>query len=139
MISGCGASGPPFGARPLLFDWQPDGNGTAIRRVLEGRDGLGAWPSVVAAAPTAARTTPRSSRLSFGARSLAADGTRRTLLVHRSASLVQVLKALNCYSNNVFHPSRAHRWTARGRAYRTRERAPRGPLADRHRQRRRRR
>jgi D-alanyl-D-alanine carboxypeptidase/D-alanyl-D-alanine-endopeptidase (penicillin-binding protein 4) len=89
---------------PLVFDWEPDGAGTAIRRTFEGRDGLGAWPSVVAARADAARTTPEQLALVFGAQSLAPDGAGRPLLVHRSGSLVQVVKALNCYSNNVFHP-----------------------------------
>jgi D-alanyl-D-alanine carboxypeptidase/D-alanyl-D-alanine-endopeptidase (penicillin-binding protein 4) len=89
---------------PLLFDWQPDGNGAALRRTFEGRDGLGAWPSLLAARADAARTTPEGLALSFGGRSLARDGAGQTLLVHRSGSLVQVVKALNCYSNNVFHP-----------------------------------
>jgi D-alanyl-D-alanine carboxypeptidase/D-alanyl-D-alanine-endopeptidase (penicillin-binding protein 4) len=89
---------------PLLFDWEPDGNGSKMRRTFEGRDGLGAWPSVVAARADAARTTPEQLALSFGARSLAPNGAGRTLLVHRSGTLVQVVKALNCYSNNVFHP-----------------------------------
>jgi D-alanyl-D-alanine carboxypeptidase/D-alanyl-D-alanine-endopeptidase (penicillin-binding protein 4) len=89
---------------PLIFDWEPDGDGTALKKTLEGRAGVAAWPTVVAARPEAARTSPQELGLAFGAGSVGQDGAERPLLVHRSGPLIRIVKILNCYSNNVFHP-----------------------------------
>jgi D-alanyl-D-alanine carboxypeptidase/D-alanyl-D-alanine-endopeptidase (penicillin-binding protein 4) len=89
---------------PLLFDWEPDGDGRMIRSTLEGHTGSAAWPAVAAVRPEAARIRLQDIALAFGAADVARDGHGRSLLIHRSAPLIHVVKALNCYSNNVFHP-----------------------------------
>jgi D-alanyl-D-alanine carboxypeptidase/D-alanyl-D-alanine-endopeptidase (penicillin-binding protein 4) len=83
---------------PLLFNWQPDPDGTRLRRALEGRDGAPAWAAVTGQGASGLR----AAALAFGG--VRADGgTARPLVVHRSAPLLHVIKALNEYSNNVFH------------------------------------
>jgi D-alanyl-D-alanine carboxypeptidase/D-alanyl-D-alanine-endopeptidase (penicillin-binding protein 4) len=87
---------------PLLFDWRPDGDGRRLRRVLEGKDGADVWATVVAARPGATRGGLAPLAIRFGPPA-GRDGTPQLLLVHRSAPLIRIVKALNCYSNNVFH------------------------------------
>jgi D-alanyl-D-alanine carboxypeptidase/D-alanyl-D-alanine-endopeptidase (penicillin-binding protein 4) len=88
---------------PLLFDWKPDPGGRAFRRALEGRSGQAAWPAVRALRPDAGALGDVA--LVFGERPVAGGSpSPRPLVVHRSPPLVRVVKALNCYSNNVFHP-----------------------------------
>jgi D-alanyl-D-alanine carboxypeptidase/D-alanyl-D-alanine-endopeptidase (penicillin-binding protein 4) len=89
---------------PLIFDWQPDGEGRTIKQTLEGHGGIAAWPAVAAAQPEATRTSPQELALAFGAKGVGQDGAGRPLLVHRSGPLIRIVKILNCYSNNVFHP-----------------------------------
>jgi D-alanyl-D-alanine carboxypeptidase/D-alanyl-D-alanine-endopeptidase (penicillin-binding protein 4) len=91
---------------PLLFNWQPDPSGTKLARALAGLGGASAWEALVAVRPDAARTTLRDVAITFGRGGT--DGVAPTaphlLLVHRSAPLHVIVKALNAYSNNVFHP-----------------------------------
>jgi D-alanyl-D-alanine carboxypeptidase/D-alanyl-D-alanine-endopeptidase (penicillin-binding protein 4) len=88
---------------PLLFNWQPDPAGKRLRRALVGLDGGGAWPAVRAARPDAAGLSPAALALGFApARRGSRAGESRLLVVHRSPPLGRVVKALNCYSNNVF-------------------------------------
>jgi D-alanyl-D-alanine carboxypeptidase/D-alanyl-D-alanine-endopeptidase (penicillin-binding protein 4) len=85
---------------PLLFNWRLDPRGAALRAVLTGRDGREAWASARATRIGLA-TTPVALRVLDGQM----KGSMRTpLLEHRSPPLVRILKAFNCYSNNVFHP-----------------------------------
>jgi D-alanyl-D-alanine carboxypeptidase/D-alanyl-D-alanine-endopeptidase (penicillin-binding protein 4) len=85
---------------PLFFNWQAEGK-PALRRALEGREGTEAWPAVQARLDAAALS---DLAISFGGGVPTHDGAEpRVLLVHRSPPLVRIVKALNCYSNNVFH------------------------------------
>jgi D-alanyl-D-alanine carboxypeptidase/D-alanyl-D-alanine-endopeptidase (penicillin-binding protein 4) len=86
---------------PLLFDWRPDPDGRHLRRILEGREGGEVWATVAAARPEAARDGLAALALRFGPPA-ANGGPPALLLVHRSAPLIRIVKALNCYSNNVF-------------------------------------
>jgi len=85
---------------PLLFNWSPDPEGTALRSVLTGAKGRSAWASARAMRPGLGAEPPVLRFLGQKTRGT----TPRTLLVHRSPPLVRILKAFNCYSNNVFHP-----------------------------------
>ena len=88
----------------LLFNWSPDPEGRALRRALEGRTGGEAWAAVRAARADAPATGPREVALRFADhRAAREDGAPRLLVLHRSPPLIRVVKALNCYSNNVFH------------------------------------
>jgi D-alanyl-D-alanine carboxypeptidase/D-alanyl-D-alanine-endopeptidase (penicillin-binding protein 4) len=88
---------------PLLFNWQRDPAGKGLRRALVGLDGGGAWPAVRAARPDAAGLSPAALALGFRpARRGSRAGEPRLLVVHRSPPLGRIVKALNCYSNNVF-------------------------------------
>ncbi len=83
---------------PLIFNWQPDPNGRRLRETLEGHDGAVAWSSVSGdGAPGL-----RAAAFTFGTAE-PSDGAERMLLLHRSPPLRAVIKALNGYSNNVFH------------------------------------
>jgi D-alanyl-D-alanine carboxypeptidase/D-alanyl-D-alanine-endopeptidase (penicillin-binding protein 4) len=85
---------------PLLFNWGPDPEGAALRAVLTGAAGRNAWAAARAARPGLGAEPPV---LPFRGEKI--KGTApKTLLVHRSPPLVRILKAFNCYSNNVFHP-----------------------------------
>ena len=85
---------------PLLFDWKPDPTGAALQRALAGAAGAAAWSSV----PGDPALTLRAAALRFGGRRTADTRAEPTPLVaYRSPPLLAVLKALNGYSNNVFH------------------------------------
>lgn len=87
---------------PLIFNWKPDPDGARIRNVLTGREGEVAWHTIVAHGD--GRGTLADARLAFGAAPVPAAAADATpLLVHRSEPLVPLVKALNGYSNNVFH------------------------------------
>jgi serine-type D-Ala-D-Ala carboxypeptidase/endopeptidase (penicillin-binding protein 4) len=89
---------------PLLFDWQPDPDGALLRRALEGGTSPAALAAVRAASNDVDGLTPADLALPFGGETTAENGDGRPFLVHRSPPLARLLKALNCYSNNVFHP-----------------------------------
>jgi D-alanyl-D-alanine carboxypeptidase/D-alanyl-D-alanine-endopeptidase (penicillin-binding protein 4) len=82
---------------PLLFNWKPDPAGTRLKRALQGLDGAAAWTAI--GEPTA--------RLGAAALRFDAKGTQqtpgKTLVTNHSPSLMTIVKALNGYSNNVFH------------------------------------
>lgn len=92
---------------PLLFDWTADGAGARLRRVLSGDAPEGAWADV---AHVQGRSGPPPA-IVFGGESRAAGASEprvanraQALVVHRSQPLVPLLKALNGFSNNIFHP-----------------------------------
>lgn len=87
---------------PLIFNWKPDGDGRRIRNVLTGRESEVAWHAVVARG--SARGSLADARLAFAATNAPGAAEPTLLLVHRSERLVPLVKALNGYSNNVFHP-----------------------------------
>jgi D-alanyl-D-alanine carboxypeptidase/D-alanyl-D-alanine-endopeptidase (penicillin-binding protein 4) len=82
---------------PFLFNWQPDPDGTRLRRALSGRDGASAWAGIGGGLRLG------EAALAFGGPVRVAAASERTLVVHRSPPLLHVVKALNGFSNNVFH------------------------------------
>jgi len=79
----------------LVFDWQRDPTGAAFARALGGHLGT-VWPTD---APPL-----RDAKLTFGRAAKAGTGEGGDLLLtYRSPPLLAILKALNGYSNNVFH------------------------------------
>jgi D-alanyl-D-alanine carboxypeptidase len=86
---------------PFLVNWRPDPEGAALRALLTGAAGRDAWPAARAArGGLGAQPVP----LRFLGQTIKEGTAPGTLLEHRSPPLVRVLKAFNCYSNNVFHP-----------------------------------
>lgn len=78
---------------PLVFDWQPDPGGRRLRAALAGTVGAEALAHVEGGRDVTVefRDEPR-------------DGDAgATLVVYRSPPLLGIVKALNGYSNNVFH------------------------------------
>jgi D-alanyl-D-alanine carboxypeptidase/D-alanyl-D-alanine-endopeptidase (penicillin-binding protein 4) len=86
-------------AGPLLFNWQETSGAARLRRALEGKVAPAAWQAVRAARRDAGGLPPA---LAFRTGASAGTGPGRTLLTHRSETLLPLLKALNGYSNNVF-------------------------------------
>jgi D-alanyl-D-alanine carboxypeptidase/D-alanyl-D-alanine-endopeptidase (penicillin-binding protein 4) len=85
---------------PLLFDWQPDPDGRRLGAVLAGKAGSEARARLAELDATA--ESARAAALVFlGRRSTSGPG--EALAVLHSPPLLHVVKALNCYSNNVFH------------------------------------
>ena len=99
---------------PLIFNWQPDGEGERLREALAGRAAPAAWAAVraLAAAPVPGLAALAAPRIDFGPAATAGAAqpvhaeliVPRTLLVHRSQPLLALVKALNDYSNNIFKP-----------------------------------
>ena len=80
---------------PLLFDWERDPRGAALTRTLSGKQGADAWGHDGALALGEAALVFRGKPPGHGAKS--------DLLTYRSPPLLAIVKALNGYSNNVFH------------------------------------
>jgi D-alanyl-D-alanine carboxypeptidase/D-alanyl-D-alanine-endopeptidase (penicillin-binding protein 4) len=82
---------------PLIFNWKADPEGHRLKRALQGLDGGEAWAAI--GGPP--------SRLGAVALRFLATRTRQTgshlLVINRSPPLTTIMKALNGYSNNVFH------------------------------------
>lgn len=82
---------------PLVFNWKADPAGERLKRALQGLDGREAWASI--GEPPA--------RLSKVALRFVAKGEQKSsgkaLVTNRSPRLMTITKALNGYSNNVFH------------------------------------
>lgn len=82
---------------PLLFNWKTDPAGERLERALQGIDGGEAW-----AATGESSLLLKNAALHFlGGGSQKASG--KVLVVDRSPPLITIVKALNSYSNNVFH------------------------------------
>lgn len=102
-----GLSGVEGGVRvngPFMFNWQPDPSGSRLKNTLAGRDGIQVWPSVAAQRPELAGLTPASAALRFADHAPAPAHAPHTIVTYRSPRLRTIMKQLNCYSNNVFHP-----------------------------------
>jgi D-alanyl-D-alanine carboxypeptidase/D-alanyl-D-alanine-endopeptidase (penicillin-binding protein 4) len=82
----------------LIFNWKTDPTGQRLKRALQGLDGSEAW---VAIGEPSHRL--KDVALRFGATQLQTT-PEKTLVENRSPPLMTILKALNSYSNNVFHP-----------------------------------
>jgi D-alanyl-D-alanine carboxypeptidase/D-alanyl-D-alanine-endopeptidase (penicillin-binding protein 4) len=83
---------------PLIFNWKADPEGRRLKRALEGLDGGEAWMAI-----GNLRSRPGAVSLRFlatGSQQAATD----LLVQNRSPPLTTIVKALNGYSNNVFHP-----------------------------------
>lgn len=79
----------------LVFDWERDPSGARFARALGGQLGT-VWPTD---APPL-----QDAKLAFGRPAKAGTGDGGDLLLtYRSPPLLAILKALNGYSNNVFH------------------------------------
>jgi len=90
----------------LLFDWQPDDAAARLRRVLAGGAAPAAWAAVQ---PLAGPDPPAAAPLlrfedAPALLSPAGSAAPRPLVVHRSQTLLSLVKSLNEYSNNVFKP-----------------------------------
>jgi len=81
----------------LIFNWKPDPLGHRLKRALQGLDGGEAWAAI----------GEPSSRLKDVALQFVAKQLNQTpgklLVGNRSPPLITIEKALNSYSNNVFH------------------------------------
>jgi D-alanyl-D-alanine carboxypeptidase/D-alanyl-D-alanine-endopeptidase (penicillin-binding protein 4) len=87
---------------PLLLDWQPDPSGSRLESVLRGGTG-GPARRALASTGRAGGGRYDTAPLTFHHGAAPADGHGEALLTYRSPPLLQVVKALNGYSNNVFH------------------------------------
>jgi D-alanyl-D-alanine carboxypeptidase/D-alanyl-D-alanine-endopeptidase (penicillin-binding protein 4) len=88
---------------PLIFNWRPDPDGRRLARVLAGEEGGEAWLAVATHASVPGVPALGDAALGFHGRDVGGDGAPRPLVVHRSPPLLHIVKALNEYSNNVFH------------------------------------
>lgn len=87
---------------PLLFDWEPDPAGARLEGVLRGAGGAPARTALAVA--TAPSGGPYDiAPLAFRREVIPAEGAAVDLVSYRSPPLLHVVKALNGYSNNVFH------------------------------------
>ena len=82
---------------PLLFNWQADPTGQRLKRALQGLDGGEAWAAI----------GEPSLQLNKVALQFIAGGAQQTsgevLIENSSPPLITIVKALNGYSNNIFH------------------------------------
>lgn len=95
---------------PLIYNWKSDPSGERLRSTFMGVDGAAAWSAVQAQRADAAALDRGDVVLEISGVNSAtpAVANLRPLLVHRSPPLVRIVKELNCYSNNVFHPLSEH-------------------------------
>lgn len=89
---------------PLFFNWKPDPSGARLEAALAGRDGSGAWASARSLPDGVQAASLASVALRFAAEPGGAGSGGVPLVVYRSPTLKAITKALNGYSNNVFHP-----------------------------------
>jgi D-alanyl-D-alanine carboxypeptidase len=82
---------------PLLFNWKADPTGERLKRALQGLDGGDAWIKI--GEPPAQL---KAAALRFDAKG-APQTSGKTLVTNHSPPLMMIVKALNGYSNNVFH------------------------------------
>jgi D-alanyl-D-alanine carboxypeptidase/D-alanyl-D-alanine-endopeptidase (penicillin-binding protein 4) len=81
----------------LIFNWQADPSGYRLKRALQGLDGAEAWAAI---GEPGSRLGQAALRFTAGATQ---GGSGSVLAVHHSPPLLTIMKALNGYSNNVFH------------------------------------
>lgn len=82
---------------PLIFNWKADPAGHRLKRALQGLDGGEAWASI---GEPSAQLSKAALRFAAGGSHQASD---KVLVTNRSPPLNAIVKALNGYSNNVFH------------------------------------
>lgn len=83
---------------PLLFNWKADPGGQRLKRALQGLDGGEAWTAI---SEPSSQVKKVSLHFVAGGSQQASD---KVLVENRSPPLITIVKALNGYSNNVFHP-----------------------------------
>jgi D-alanyl-D-alanine carboxypeptidase/D-alanyl-D-alanine-endopeptidase (penicillin-binding protein 4) len=84
---------------PLLFNWEEEASAQRLRRALEGGVSPAAWRAVRDATGSTRTVAPR---LRFASGVAPRGSIPRLLVTHRSEPLVNLVKALNGYSNNIF-------------------------------------
>jgi D-alanyl-D-alanine carboxypeptidase/D-alanyl-D-alanine-endopeptidase (penicillin-binding protein 4) len=89
---------------PFIFNWQPDPAGKRLQGALTGREGLDAWPAVAARRSELQGLRLQTAALTFQGGNSSTEPRQRPLVTYRSPPLLAIMKALNSYSNNVFHP-----------------------------------
>jgi D-alanyl-D-alanine carboxypeptidase/D-alanyl-D-alanine-endopeptidase (penicillin-binding protein 4) len=82
---------------PLLFNWKTDPKGQRLKRALQGLDGGEAWAAISEPSAQGKKVT---LRFLAGAPQ---PTSGKALVENRSPPLITIVKALNGYSNNVFH------------------------------------
>ncbi len=87
---------------PLLFDWQPDPAGRRLEAVLHGESGGAARVALAQPGVASPGRGYDTAPLAFGHRTMPL-ARAETLATYRSPPLLHLVKALNGYSNNVFH------------------------------------
>src|SRR5262249_5815950 len=92
------------GDDPLVFNWAPDPGARRLAADLAGTASPAARP---AGANEDAGLLDRGAAplgIRFGRRTIDVSGTAQPLIEYRSPPLRRILKELNCFSNNIFHP-----------------------------------
>lgn len=92
------------GKQELVFNWKPDPGGRAFAADVSGAAPRAAWTAVANADEGIGECSPSALGLRFGKHAATPKGRPTPLLEHRSAPLLRVLKELNGFSNNIFHP-----------------------------------
>jgi D-alanyl-D-alanine carboxypeptidase/D-alanyl-D-alanine-endopeptidase (penicillin-binding protein 4) len=82
---------------PLIFNWKLDPQGDRLKRALEGLDGREAWSAI--GEPPPQRGAAALRFLGKPSQGIAND----PMVQNQSPPLITIVKALNGYSNNVFH------------------------------------
>jgi D-alanyl-D-alanine carboxypeptidase/D-alanyl-D-alanine-endopeptidase (penicillin-binding protein 4) len=93
----------------LIFDWQSDDAAVRLGRALAGATLPAAWVAVQSltpapVAPPTLRIDGASNASIAGSPNTTAGGDALPLVIHRSQTLLAMVKSLNDYSNNVFKP-----------------------------------
>jgi D-alanyl-D-alanine carboxypeptidase/D-alanyl-D-alanine-endopeptidase (penicillin-binding protein 4) len=93
----------------LIFDWQSDDAAVRLGRALAGATLPAAWVAVQSltpapVAPPTLRIDGASNTSIAGSPNTTAGGDALPLVIHRSQTLLAMVKSLNDYSNNVFKP-----------------------------------
>ena len=93
----------------LMFNWRPDPQGVRLRRALVGVIDAAAWQGAQRArrGSSGAWLDEITLRFNTRPRKRSSEGTIQNaipLVVYKSPPLRRMLKELNGYSNNIFHP-----------------------------------
>lgn len=92
------------GDEELVFNWVPDPDARALGSDLAGASSPGAWLAVANAEPGLLSRGPGALALRFRRKPVEASASPQPLVEHRSPPLERILKELNGFSNNIFHP-----------------------------------
>jgi D-alanyl-D-alanine carboxypeptidase len=92
------------GEAPLVFNWEPDPAARRLTADLAGTASPAAWLAVANAETGLLDRGPASLGLRFGRKSIDVSGVPQPLIEYRSPPLRRILKELNGFSNNIFHP-----------------------------------